>query len=729
MASVQSRSEFREYGVTPADPGSFFFNGLQLSSAMNSNIPAWSIFPWHRDRALRSFWKSESLLAGTVYSLEAKIKSLNLNFTGDEAAVSFATDLMNDANFGQGYRTLFANTIQAILTQDNGFFWELIGAGSSAGQLVGPPQGVAFLDPAQCYRTFDPIHPVLYIDPIDGTRHRMHKSRVEFGSSMPQIDELSRGVGFSPVSRVLLRSQIALAIATYTSEKVEGVQRKAILHGKGVTARSLRRALNRSDSLTDAEENQYYQEIPILTTPKGVELNLLTLAGIPDNWDSLDETTLYVYILATTFGIDAREIWPATISGATKADASIQNMKARGKGFADLITTLETSLERVLKLLPGEPKGEFDFVDDEHDALVAKLRHDKSLTLKLYLDAGAITTTEMRAMGVAGGVLDPSVLDNAESLEGMQGFEEEEAAQEGTVTDAESPPTSGTIENPEAANDTVADEKAAGQDVYLKSLRAQIRALWRQSFDLDTFIEAFDSTIRRHLTRAWLEGARAVGISQEELSTTELKALQRIIAEEMSYVLGFGQEIQANERGIGKLTPFTTRAILWANRYTEVVNLAKVMSKKDQKLVWIWDPAKEHCVDCARMNGRVYRARTLEKFGVLPQSSSLACGGWRCGCSLVPTTDKATPGRPPGLTGAKWQNSQLLHSLRIFSTTYRDCFEVSERQSKASKTSPELNINEQYLRGIESLCFSQDHHEHREHLGSSLELTIESTSS
>ena len=68
--------------------------------------------------------------------------------------------------------------------------------------------------------------------------------------------------------------------------------------------------------------------------------------------------------------IDARELWPATASGATKADALLSHMKSRGKGPGQIIRVVEDMFEQ--KYLPSVLKFEFDYQDDEqHQAIAA----------------------------------------------------------------------------------------------------------------------------------------------------------------------------------------------------------------------------------------------------------------------------------------------------------------------------------------------------------------------
>jgi hypothetical protein len=92
----------------------------------------------------------------------------------------------------------------------------------------------------------------------------------------------------------------------------------------------------------------------------------------------------------------------------------------------------------------------------------------------------------------------------------------------------------------------------------------------------------------------------------------------------------------------------SSRLPMWINRYTEVVNTAKIMAGADRKLKWVLGPT-EHCSSCLKLAGKVKRGSVWIASGIQPQSRSLECGGFNCQCSLQPTTDRASAGRLPSI--------------------------------------------------------------------------------
>jgi len=199
----------------------------------------------------------------------------------------------------------------------------------------------------------------------------------------------------------------------------------------------------------------------------------------------------------------------------------------------------------------------------------------------------------------------------------------------------------------------VARRASTGKRDYRLGIRAAVRGLWNGAFDLFQFADAMIPTVQRGLTRAADDGLISVGIQPGERTPQEQIALDKRINSEFAHILPFGRDIVAGSKANGGLLrPLLDRAEMWILRYTDVENEARTMAANDPKLEWVWDPAKEHCTSCARLNGKVKRASFWREMGVLPQNppnAKLECGGWRCGCILRPTDKPVSRGPLPGL--------------------------------------------------------------------------------
>ena len=116
------------------------------------------------------------------------------------------------------------------------------------------------------------------------------------------------------------------------------------------------------------------------------------------------------------FPVDAREIWPATASGATKADAMLSHLKARGKGPGQIMQTIERQMNQ--KFLPDTLTFQFDFQDDEQDAMQAEIRDVRSQRHERNVGGGIITVRTAREQMLSDGDLTPPQFESMELEDG-----------------------------------------------------------------------------------------------------------------------------------------------------------------------------------------------------------------------------------------------------------------------------------------------------------------------
>ena len=172
--------------------------------------------------------------------------------------------------------------------------------------------------------------------------------------------------------------------------------------------------------------------------------------------------------------------------------------------------------------------------------------------------------------------------------------------------------------------------------------------MWDNKINLAIFIALMILLVRSGLTAAFNRGAADVGIQPSELTGKEIAARDEQITINVGALGGFADAILAGNRlAGGLLRPLQVRGDMWINSFGAVRALASRMAGGDLKLMWIWNPLKDHCGDCTTYNGRVYRASVWNKVGVEPKSRDLECQGYRCGGIFAVTDEPAFPGRPP----------------------------------------------------------------------------------
>lgn len=186
---------------------------------------------------------------------------------------------------------------------------------------------------------------------------------------------------------------------------------------------------------------------------------------------------------------------------------------------------------------------------------------------------------------------------------------------------------------------------------FQASVMAVARGLYNSNLDALAGADALFSAVGRGLTQSWIEGAAECGVKANERTDEESAELARVIGDNYQYVGRFVEWIVAHNKASGaSWEMIKARASEWVNRYEYVKTVAREMACADSKEVWRINGG-EHCCDCLRLSGRVYRNSIWRKYNLEPHSPNLACGGYHCKCHREKTDLPITKGRPPALRG------------------------------------------------------------------------------
>ncbi len=634
----------------------------------NADLPAW----WTpaRDQELRRYWKREGLLASALYNMQAILSTVGWDIEGEDDLVSQVRVPLDQADFGAGFMTTVKKLAEDWLTQDNGMFMEIIGPGDPTGPLTGMPTGIAHLDAGRCWRSADPEYPVWYFNEKTIKWHKLHWTRVAFTASNPSAQESARGIGYCFMSRVAALARMMKDTIRYKQEKISGRQTRGLIMVSGAPQSAVKLAVEEAEAVADNAGQMKFSAMPIIASPSAgaeVKASLLEMAGIPDGFDWEDEVTIYMFILALAAGIDARELWPATSSGATKADAEVQHRKGMRKGIGDFLSTLAFILNQ--RFMPEGATFKFSPKDSEEDQAQADLEKTRVDTIVSLFEQKIITVKGALTYLVNADVLPEEYLTDLSLAPFDQPIEPPELAIDEEADDpakgSGSKPTSQDEDEVSSGKEgggvpgffrTVAKHLAAAFGrKNIVSFRIRIQAIFREYYKgkiatIFNFSDLMLSAITKGYREAWLEGAKDGGIvSLDELTDAEMAALQGMINEDFQYVLGVAQAIAALPRlnETAELSSLYDRAELWVNRYNAVKSKASAMAAANKKKKFALGATKKHCESCSGLAGRVYRNSVWEANGALPPSRRCKCKGYLCLCKLVDTTDRITPGRFP----------------------------------------------------------------------------------
>ena len=180
-------------------------------------------------------------------------------------------------------------------------------------------------------------------------------------------------------------------------------------------------------------------------------------------------------------------------------------------------------------------------------------------------------------------------------------------------------------------------------DYFLRVLNTWVNDLYTHEVTEADFVDRLADVIDQQLTRAWNEGMKLNDLDPSEITEEQAQILQDIIANEYTFVDGFADDIASGKFTLPQLQ---ARAAMWANRYNDVVNRAKLETAElKDKYEWVYGDT-DHCDTCERLNGLVATAKEWSIAGIQPQNppnGRLDCGGWRCKCQLRPTDRRRTP--------------------------------------------------------------------------------------
>ena len=400
---------------------------LWLSAANQVVSPWWSE---QRDKQLRQFWPTVDMLAGAVYALEAKMATIPFHVDPvdytvrsyvDQAA-RFDAMIQTASEWGKGWSTFFGKWTQDLLTQDKGAFAEIIGDGPPDGPIVGMPYMICSLDAARCTRTSNPEYPVIY-QAKDGRRYKLHYTRVAFASVQPSPIAEMHDTGFCALSKCLNVSQNLLDVLIYQQEKLGSRPARALMvTSGGLTPDHVKEAFTLANEAMDNQMLARYAKTVVVggAGAPDAKLEMHDLASVPDGFNYEVQMQVGMAAIALAFGVDARELWPMTSTGATRADALIQHLKAQTKGIGHLLQIAEAAI--FSKVLPPTLVGTFDYTDDAADRQAAEIkkirseRHQIDLTLTGSVDERTVreqmladddlTQAQFEALELADGRLD-----------------------------------------------------------------------------------------------------------------------------------------------------------------------------------------------------------------------------------------------------------------------------------------------------------------------------------
>lgn len=676
--AAEDSVQFRPVGIAPLAGNPLVIDGFSLR--INSGIdeqPVW----WSRarDRFNREQLHTDSLIAGVTYGEVQRIKNMPYTLTHESDSqdeLAKWQEILQLADFGNGFPSFVAKVALDFLSCDNGAFFEILGEGQTAiidvpiqqqvmengrqitksyttqilakGERTGEASGIAYLDSGQVWRTMNPEWPYIYTNPYTGRMTTLHWTRVYGQADFEQGYELARGIGLCAVSRAYPALRQLKSVNRYFFEKITGRSPEIFFANQPVN--KLDQAIQTSLFNNDNKGFSVFQD-PIILAPKSggvgaqeLKFGKIGLLDIPDGFSYREQVEIIVQTIANDFGVDVREIWAAMQSGATKADAEIQDIKTTGKGRASILSMVENALN--WRVLPPEITFTFDEVDDLSDKRKAEIKQIRVNTRATQIQSGELSLQEAREMAAEVDDILPEFLERVATADEMTSVE--------AVN-----PTDEDLAPKEAPGEDVAeeleDEKALKKnDAIGQKAYSQTRALFFSNLvsfcelavsgqlSSRNFMSSLKGELRIAGRAAFLDGVRAgagnYSFGENELSPDEIALRNGLIETQISYA--------GNLRDFAYSDPppsfidIISRVALWARKGMDgIYNAGRLAGAGNKVMGWRLGFTEKHCSTCIAASKQRHRAKTWAKYKLMPKGDNLECGGFNCDCEFYETNE------------------------------------------------------------------------------------------
>jgi hypothetical protein len=388
--------------LNDTSPEQFYMSVLSFAKLAYMDQPEYKSDSRKRDRWLTEVWKMEPNLAGVLNSVVAIDKNRGWSLVGGRNLVRRYTNILHNAEAGEGYRAFTSLQSQSFYTTDIGGIAEVGREGNQ-----GPMGALWYVDPARCVLSGNSI--VYY--PYRGKREKWNADFYFRTASLRSTDESYNQLGFCAVSRAVALIQTLIAVHEYDQEQLGARAPQGLLLLHGIGQEQWEQAMRAREANLTRKERMYYGGVEVLasTGAEKVDANLIALSNLPANFDMRTFVDLTMFGYALCFGYDPTEFWPVQFGALGRGrESEVQHMKATGKGGLDFILAYQ---ENIQKELPDTVHFEFDQRDDDAELVEAEVMAAKENVITSMYESGLqygeplISKDEARSLLAAAGLI------------------------------------------------------------------------------------------------------------------------------------------------------------------------------------------------------------------------------------------------------------------------------------------------------------------------------------
>lgn len=403
-----------------------------------TDVPMYGVDIWTRDKALERIFYLPGLEPpqAAVSLLAQKTQTTNWILEGPKTIAEDVWNMLHNANFGAGFEDFVSKFAWAFLVQDNGVFVELIGDAPPlkdangnilvdtltqkpipdvSQPLKGAVLGIATLESQRCWRTGNPLYPVVYTD-LNGKMHRMHASRVWYTADMPTLREDRFGVGFCAMSRAVSVAQRLFNWAEMSKEMMDDFPASGILKVVGMRRETFDQQIRAYEAGRKGKEQDVYRGLIALffqaMGPNTGDIELIPFRTLWESFNQKENYDVLIDLTAMAFDMDRQELAPLSSSSlGSGAQSGTLRKTSRGKGLHTIMSLVERLINQTT---PPAITFTFDFHDQDQDLQDWEIKQMKAnVFLSLYtasnpdrnvnIDTVAVQTPKIGGAGNAPG--------------------------------------------------------------------------------------------------------------------------------------------------------------------------------------------------------------------------------------------------------------------------------------------------------------------------------------
>lgn len=361
----------------------FVYTNGPMKNAVNTFVNKLATIPWTIqpiDRSIDRHVRNATMLEKTMRRFSGSMSSGPL----------------------RGFKATLKMFTKDYLTQDNGAFMVVLGDGRADGPIVGAPSGLMHLDASLCIRTRDDEFPVKFLNSGrggDNKEYKLHYTRVIEMVNLPSTEIELNGIGLCPVSCCLEAAQELYDIYQYNREMFGSKPPRQVLYAKkGASVKTMTDAIAAWQQKIESDNRTHFGGTLVMaprTMGLEMELDVLDLARMPEDFNRRDVTTIDKSEIAAAFGLDLRDLAYTMGAPSRTGDAEVQDRKGRGKGIGEFIETFQERMGEVY-LNSDLFHMRFDNIDDEQDEQEAIIRDKRSAGRERDLSSGVVTIRVVR---------------------------------------------------------------------------------------------------------------------------------------------------------------------------------------------------------------------------------------------------------------------------------------------------------------------------------------------